>query len=55
MIKVTFTNGNTKNYSVGCRDLLCSTWDGVDYRWAFEPIAELIGVAKSTIKGWRVV
>ena len=55
MIKVIFTNGTTRRYPVGCRDLFCSNWDDVDYRWAFEPIAKIIGVAVTTIQDWRVV
>lgn len=55
MIKVTFTDGTEKNYSVGCRQLLCSTWDDVDYRWAFEPIANIIKADVNTIEKWRVL
>ena len=55
MIKVTFTDGTKKNYKVGCCDLLCGSWDGVDYQWAFKEIAKLIDVKAESIKAWRVV
>lgn len=55
MIKVTFTDGRSKNYAIGCHQLLCGTWDGVDYRWAFKPIADIIKVPVETIEAWRVL
>lgn len=55
MIKVTFTDGTSKRYSLGCRQLFCTSWDGVDYRWAFKPIADIINVDVETIESWRVV
>lgn len=54
MIKVIFKDGTSKRYQVGCRDLLCGTWDGVDYRRAYEQIAKLINVDVNTIQDWRV-
>ncbi len=54
MIKVTFTDGTTKRLAIGCKQLLCSNWDGVDYQWAFSEIAKLINVPAETIEAWRV-
>ena len=54
MIKVTFTDGSEKRFNVGCRQLYCTTWDDVDYRWAFTPIAEIINVSVDSIESWRV-
>jgi hypothetical protein len=54
MIKVTFIDGSSKRYPVGCKQLLCGSWDGVDYRWAFEPIAKIINVDVKSMKEWRV-
>jgi len=54
MIKVIFKNGNTKNYSVGCKELYCTTWDSVDYKWAYDKIAKIINVNVDTIQDWRV-
>jgi hypothetical protein len=54
MIKVNFTNGTSKRYNVTCKDLLCSSWHGVDYKWAFNEIAKLIDVDANSIDSWRV-
>lgn len=55
MIKVIFIDETRKNYRVGCRQLGCTTWDDVDYLWAYGPIATIIGVDKSVIKDWNVL
>lgn len=55
MIKVTFTDGTSQNYSVGCRQLGFLSWDHMDYRPMFEPIANIIKVNVNTIEAWRVI
>ena len=55
MIKITFSNGDSKNYNVGCRDLKCTTWDDVDYQWAFSEIANILGLRAIDIDSWRVI
>jgi hypothetical protein len=55
MIKVTFTNGTSKNYSIGCRQLGFMSWDHMDYQPMFAPIAKIIGVEVDTIEKWRVL
>lgn len=54
MIKVNFTNGTSKRYAIGCKDLLCGSWEGIDYQWAFEPIAKIVGVNVNKIESWQV-
>lgn len=55
MIKITFTDGTQKNYSVGCRELGFNSWDDMDYRPMFAPIAKIVGVKAETIEAWRVL
>lgn len=55
MIKVTFTDDTTKNYSIGCKQLGFMSWHHMDYKPMFEPIAKIIGVPVEQIKAWRVM
>jgi len=55
MIKVIFTNGETKTYRIGCKRLGALKWDHIDYRPAFKTIALFIGVDVETIEHWRVI
>ncbi len=55
MIKVTFTDGVAKNYSIGCKQLGFMSWHHMDYKPMFEPIAKLIGVDAASIEAWRVI
>ena len=55
MIKITFSNGESKNYKVSCKDLKCTNWDNVDYQWAFSEIANLLDLRAIDIESWRVI
>lgn len=55
MIKITFSDGITKTYKVGCRDLLCTSWDNVDYEWAFAQLSSLLNIQDKIIESWRAV
>lgn len=55
MIKVTFKDGTKRNYKVGCRDLLCGSWDGVGYFEAFRAIEKLIDAEPFSMYSWRVI
>lgn len=55
MIKVTFTDGSSKRYPINCRQLGFASWDHMDYRPMFQPIAEIIEVNVNTIEAWRVL
>lgn len=55
MVKVTFTDGTTKRYRIGCKKLGYKSWHHMDYRPMFKHIARIIGVNESQIEHWRVV
>ena len=59
MIKVTWIDSDNiehyKSFNVRCRDLLCTTWDDVDYRWAFNKLEKLLNLPANSIQSWRVI
>ena len=54
MIKVTFIDGTSKRYKIGCKQLGFLSWHHIDYKPMFEPIAKIIGVDVENIKQWQV-
>jgi hypothetical protein len=55
MIKVTFTDGSSKNYRIGCKKLGALSWHHLDYRPCFERIATIINIDVNKIEAWRVI
>ena len=55
MIKVTFTDGTTQSYRIGCKRLGFMSWHHMDYKPMFEPIAKIIGVDVQKIQAWHVI
>jgi len=59
MIKVTWIDSDNiehyKSFNVRCKDLLYTTWDDVDYRWAFSKLEKLLNLPENSIQSWRVI
>ena len=55
MIKVTFTDGTSKNYRIGAKRLGARKWHHVEYRASFQTIADIIEKPVTTIESWRVI
>lgn len=44
-----------QRYDVSVRQLLCTSWDGVDYKWAFNELEKILNLPKNSIISWRVI
>jgi len=44
-----------QRYSVSPRQLLCTNWDNVDYKWAFNELEKILSLPTNSIISWRVI